>query len=153
MYLRPYTSHDFQKIIELFYNTVHAINKKDYTVAQLNAWAPKDMEVSKWQNSLSEHYTLVCENQGMIVGFGDIDESGYLDRLYVHKDYQRCKVATMIVDALEEHARQTYIKMIVTDASITARPFFEKRGYEVIRQQKVERRGEALINFKMKKIL
>ena len=72
----------------------------------------------------------------MIVGFGDIDKTGYLDRLYVHADYQRRGIATAICDRLEEAIQ----KNIITHASITARPF-EKRGYKVIKKQNVERQG------------
>ena len=89
-----------------------------------------------------------AEMDGKIVGFGDMDETGYLDRLYVHKDYQRRGVATAICDALEQ---RTKAAEFTTHASITARPFFEKRGYTVAREQQVERRGVWLTNFVMKK--
>ena len=39
----------------------------------------------------------------------------------------------------------------VTHASITAKPFFEKRGYKVVKEQKIERQGIFLTNFLMKK--
>lgn len=38
-----------------------------------------------------------------------------------------------------------------THASITARPFFEKRGYRVVRAQQVERQGLYLTNYVMEK--
>ena len=59
-----------------------------------------------------------------IVGFGDIDRTGYLDRLYVHAEYQGKGIATAICDWLE----QTATGRIMTHASITARTFLEKRG-------------------------
>ncbi len=83
----------------------------------------------------------------IIVGFGDIDETGYLDRLYVHKDYQGKGIATAICDRLEQAVQGK----IVTHASITARPFFEKRGYRVCKEQQVERQGIFLTNFIMEK--
>lgn len=43
------------------------------------------------------------------------------------------------------------VESIITDASITARPFFEKRGYKVIKEQQVELRGQIFTNFKMSK--
>ena len=80
-------------------------------------------------------------------GFGDIDGSGYLDRLYVHRRHQGKGVATALCDRLE----QVCAGVISTHASITAKPFFEKRGYRVIREQQVERQGVALTNFVMEK--
>ena len=76
-----------------------------------------------------------------------MDRNGYFDRLYVHKDYQRKGVATAICDRLERAAQGK----IVTHASVTAKPFFEKRGYRVIRKQQVFRRGIVLVNFVMEK--
>lgn len=72
---------------------------------------------------------------------------GYLDRLYVHADYQGRGVASAICEELERPVRGK----IVTHASITAKPFFEKRGYRVVREQQVERRGVLLTNYVMEK--
>jgi putative acetyltransferase len=96
------------------------------------------------------HHTLVAESGGMVVGFGDID-GDYLDRLYVHRDWQGCGVATAIVVALERHARERGQVRVVTHASITAKPFFERRGYQAQKEQQVERRGTLLTNFVMEK--
>ena len=77
-----------------------------------------------------------------------MDETGYLDRLYVHRDFQGRGVATALCDALEA---QTPAPRYTTHASITARPFFESRGYRVTRAQQVERRGVWMTNFVMEK--
>ena len=42
-------------------------------------------------------------------------------------------------------------KKIITHSSITARPFFEKRGYRTVREQIVVRNGISLANFIMEK--
>lgn len=42
---------------------------------------------------------------------------------------------------------------MTTHASITAKGFFEKRGYRLIRAQQVERSGERLTNYVMEKSL
>ncbi len=83
----------------------------------------------------------------IIIGFGDIDKTGYLDRLYVHKDYQGKGVATTICNKLEKEVQGK----IFTHASITAKTFFEKRGYKVVKEQQVERQGVILINYVMEK--
>lgn len=145
--IRKYKSSDCQEIAELFYNTVHSI-KKDYTQEQLDVWATKNIDIEKWDTSFLKNYTVVAESNGIIVGFGDIAEDGYLDRLYVHKDFQRMGIATMICDKLENKVKG---KPLYTHASITAKPFFIKRGYKVIKQQLVEREGILLENYVMEK--
>lgn len=78
-------------------------------------------------------------------------ETGYLDRLYVHAAYQRRGAASAIFRTLENRARQLHITTITTDASITAKPFFERHGFQTIAAQTVYRHGIALNNFKMEK--
>ncbi len=147
MHIRQYTTADCEDLINLFYNTVHTVNAKDYTIEQLNVWARKNMDIDEWNKSFEQHFSLVAVADGIIVGFGDIDDTGYLDRLYVHKDYQRRGVATALCDRLEKYSNNN----TVTHASITAIPFFEHRGYTVIKVQQVERQGIMLTNFVMQK--
>lgn len=132
---------------KLFYDTVHSVNAADYEPRQLDAWADGQVDLEAWDASFRAHRTLVAEEKGELIGFGDITADGYLDRLYVHRLHQRRGVATALCDRLEQLADGP----IVTYASITARPFFEKRGYRVVRRQQVERRGVLLTNFVMEK--
>ena len=145
MQLRKYRTSDCEQLAELFYHTVHSVNAKDYTEEQLNVWAAGQVDLEKWNQSLQEHYSIVAVENEVIVGFGDIDRTGYLDRLYVHSGYQGKGIATAICNRLESAVQEN----IVTHASITAKPFFEKRGYKVVQEQQVERQGIFLTNFVM----
>lgn len=147
MKIRKYQQSDCKELTELFYNTVHTVNAKDYTKEQLNVWATGQIDLEKWNQSLQEHFSVVAVDNEIIVGFGDIDKTGFLDRLFVHADYQGKGIATAICNQLEQAVQEN----IVTHASITAKPFFKKRGYKVVKEQKVDRQGIFLINFVMKK--
>ena len=148
MQLREYIPSDCAQLAELFYQTVHSVNAQDYTREQLDAWATGEVDSQAWDKSFRAHRTIVATESGKIVGFGDMDETGYLDRLYVHKDYQGQGIASAICDELERFAAG---KTITTHASITAKPFFLHRGYRVVRKQEVIRRGVVLTNFVMEK--
>ena len=147
MFIRKYESTDCKELAELFYNTVHTINAKDYTKEQLDAWASGQVDLEKWDQSFQEHFTVVAVENGIIVGFGDIDTTGYLDRLYIHKNNQRKGIATAICDQLESKVQGK----IVTHASVTDKPFFEKRGYKVLKEQQVVRKEIFLKNYVMEK--
>jgi putative acetyltransferase len=149
MQLRRYKESDCHEIIALFKDTVHKINATDYTPEQLDAWAPSHVDEEAWNRSLAKNYTMVAIDHGCIVGFGDITSSGYLDHLFVHALSQRQGIAAAICNQLEAASSGK----VTTEASITARPFFEKRGYVVVRRQKVERHGIKLVNFVMEKIV
>ena len=143
--LRPYRPDDCPRLVRLFTETVHAVCRGDYRPEQLGAWTG-GVDPEGWDRSLREHVTIVAETAGEIAGFGDIDHSGYLDRLYIHKDFQRHGIASALCDRLEAAVP---VQTITTHASVTARGFFEKRGYRVVREQQVERRGVWLTNYKM----
>ena len=153
MKLRPYHSHDLSEVIRLFHDTVHSVNAKDYSQEQLDAWAPDTIDSSAWDHSLQEHFARIAESDGHIVGFGNIDATGYLGMLFVHKDHQRQGIACAITDALEDYARIEKLPHVTVHASLTAKPFFEVRGYQLICEQQVERRGVTLSNFFMIKTL
>ena len=152
MIYRAYTSNDLAAVIRLFHDTIHAVCARDYTPKQLDAWAPQELDMERWQATLLAHHTIIAEEAGIITGFGDMDNAGYLDRLYVHKDFQRQGIATAICDRLESYLSPELIcARFTTHASITAKPFFEKRGYRVIKEQTVERCGIQLTNYAMEK--
>ena len=145
MLIREYRPSDCRELAELFYNTVHTVNAEDYTKEQLDAWATGQVDLKKWNQSLQEHFSIVAIDNSIIAGFGDIDKTGCLDRLFIHPRYQRKGIATAICNQLESSVQEN----IVTYASVTARPFFEKRGYKVVKEQQVERQGIFLTNFVM----
>lgn len=156
MFIRRFRETDIDQIITLFYETVHTINKRDYTQEQLDAWASRaeiKSRTESWLKALSDNMTYVAEMENRIVGFADMSRQGYLDRLFVHKDYQGQGIASALVETLESEAGKWFIDELNTDASITAKPFFEKSGFSVVQSQTVIRNGTELKNYKMKKTL
>lgn len=149
MIIRKYQPSDCNELAKLFYNTVHTVNAKDYTKEQLDAWATGKVDSEEWNRSFQEHFSIVAVDGEIIIGFGDIDKTGYLDRLFVHKDYQRKGVAAAICDELEQAVNSN---KIITYASITAKPFFEQRGYKIIKKQQVIRDKVPLTNYIMEKL-
>ena len=147
MFIRKYQSSDCKELTELFYNTVHTVNAGDYTKEQLDVWAPEQADLEKWDQSLQANYSVVAVENEKIAGFGDIDKAGYLDRLFVHADCQRKGIGAAICNQLEQAVEGT----ITVHASITARPFFEKRRYEAVREQQAVRQGIYLTNYVMMK--
>ena len=57
MFVRGYQMSDCKEITELFYNTVHTINAKDYTKEQLDVWADGKANEKVWNEHLSQNTT------------------------------------------------------------------------------------------------
>lgn len=142
--LRKYQNEDCEAVSQLFYDTVHSVNARDYSEEQLFAWAKDGRALLRRQADLSKQRTLVAETDAIIVGFGSITDTGFLDMLFTHRDYQGQGIATAIAGELERG-----FSAVTTYASITAKPFFEKRGYAVMKTQEVERFGVKLKNYAM----
>ena len=133
--------------------TVRATNAVDYDPEQIETWTTIARVEAEWQKRLASLHTFVCTVDGEIAGFASLDREGYLDLLYVALEFQRRGIATRLVAAIESRARALGVAMIVTDASITARPFFERRGFSVVRPQTVRLHGVEFTNFRMIRLL
>lgn len=151
MIIREYRPSDCEVLAELFRGTVLTVNARDYTKEQLDAWVAGQADREAWNRSFLGHLSLVAaDDDGTAIGFGDIGGNGFLDRLYVHAHRQREGIGTALCDRLEAVAAAAGTA-VTTHASVTARPFFEKRGYRVVTGQRVERHGILLTNFVMEK--
>ena len=134
MEFREYKNTDLHAVMDLFYVTVHEVNKNDYSEEQLDAIAPKDANEYHWEKSLEKNHTIVVEEDDKLIAFGNIGKTGYLDRLYVHPDYLRKGIASKLVEELEEYAKKHGSHVINVTSSITSKAFFESKGYAVIEE-------------------
>ncbi len=155
--VRDYESGDAGSICRLFYETVRTVNLGDYSPEQVRAWAPEIPAPAAWHERMSGRHTLVADESGEVVGFAELQESGHLDMLYCRADAVGRGVGrgvgSLLYAAVEERARGLGLGRISTEASITARPFFERRGFAVLRRNIVWREDTALTNFSMQKAL
>lgn len=151
--VRKFQGSDIDQILTLFYHTVRQINRKDYSPKQVETWAPETPDRTKWLNSLQKNLTYVVEIGKKIIGFEDMDQTGYIDHLYSHADFQGKGVGSAILKKLEEQARQLNLEQLTTESSITAKPFFERHGFVVIRKQNKIYRDIEFINYVMEKKL
>ncbi len=145
--IRPALLADGTQIGQLIYDTVRSINRKDYSEEQVNTWAPDPLIYSTYD----ENCAYVAELEGKILGFGNLTSEGYLHRFYVHKDFQNQGIGALLLEALETAAKKLGLKEICTEASITAKPFFLKNGYQIQEQQVKVLNGVSFINYKMRK--
>ena len=140
-------------LMQLFYDTVHTVNARDYNADQLERWAPLVPDVVSWKQRLGNNVCKVALIDNTIVGFAELTREGHVDTMYVHKDYQGIGVAKQLMGELLHLAAHHGFKVITTESSITAKPLFEKFGFEVTRVKKKLHNGKEFINYKMTKAL
>lgn len=150
--IRAALQSDAVELKNLFQNTVLAINRRDYSQAEVEDWASCGDDLSNIENMIKTHYFIVAVNQqSEIVGFSSITSQGYLHSMFVHKDFQGEGIATMLLNEIEQYAITNGIMRITSEVSLTARPFFEKKGYIVEEEQKRKVNQLSLTNFWMAK--
>ncbi|MCP0913763.1 GNAT family N-acetyltransferase [Legionella sp. 27cVA30] len=124
---------DLESIVELFKDTVHGVNANDYTLEQLAAWAPQHIHhtQARWQ-SLLGNIALAAEIDGLLVGFADLTHHGYLDRLFVHKNYLRQGIAARLVKQLEQQAMAHELKELQQKQALLPNHFSSTAGTECL---------------------
>jgi len=127
--IRKALKSDCKEIGNMYFDTVNAINSKDYSKEKIDVWAASGKRYDMWKKKISEQYFLVAETDNIITGISSIDKSGYLDFMYVHKDYQRMGIAQSLLNEIEKKAYEQKNSEIWAYVSLTADPFFKKNGY------------------------
>ncbi|MBS7565402.1 GNAT family N-acetyltransferase [Mucilaginibacter sp. Bleaf8] len=151
--LRPIQLQDLGNAQQLYYDTINRVNIKDYNSEQVAVWSSNRDDTERWQNRLHTQYFIIAEQDNNLVGMASLTPEGYLDLMYVHYAWQGKGIASVLLRELESKARQQGNVLITTDASITARSFFESRGFAEVAQQSVNVKGVDLTNYKMAKRL
>lgn len=149
--IRIYQPTDLDAVIAIFLGAIREIASRDYTPAQIDAWAQADRD--SWALRRLSRPTWVGIVDQLTVGFADLEPDGHLDMMFVHPAHQGAGVATALLSAIEAAACAQGLSRISTEASITARSFFERRGFSVVTAQLVEKRGRHLRNYRMEKLL
>jgi ribosomal protein S18 acetylase RimI-like enzyme len=148
--IRRYIRGEEEALRQLFYETVHGINIRDYSQAQVDAWAPADYDLEAWIERLEKTSPWVaCEGDDLL-GFAEMDSTGRIDCFYVHHARQGRQIGSALLDKMQKEAMKLGLLQLEVEASISARDFFQHKGFVTIQRQQVERRGELLTNYLMR---
>lgn len=122
---------------------------------QVKAWAPNidHWDWERWNNSFTHKFVYIAEEKETLLGFGELEADGHIDRFYIHKNYLGRGVGRLIYQAIEKKAKALALSRLYVEASITALPFFEKMEFKIITSQIVKVRGVEMMNYQMEKML
>lgn len=144
---------DLEVLQRLFVECILSVCAGDYSEDQLRVWSASVKNIQRWTEMLSEQYALVAERHKTIVGFASLAHKGYVDFIYVHKDFQRQGIAERLYADIEKAARRRQAVELHSDVSKTARPFFERMGFRAIKEQTLTIEGIEISNYLMIKVL
>ena len=151
--LRPFLAADTMALRELFAQSIEELTADDYDEDQRVTWAATAADAEAFAERLGAMVTLVVQVEGEYAGFASLKNNNIFDMLYVHPYFAGQGVGTTLADAIERLAKGRGATEITVEASDTAAPFFEARGYEATQRTMIPRDDLWLPNTTMKKRL
>tara|TARA_R100001377_G_scaffold60217_2_gene36447 strand:- start:1821 stop:2279 length:459 start_codon:yes stop_codon:yes gene_type:complete len=149
--INPYYQGIEKELFDIFRSAITQICSKDYSEEQIKAWAPAQYDHAKWKQRIDAIEPFVAVLDGEVVGYADIQKDGYIDHFFVSGNFQSKGVGKALMSRLL--TRRIDAEKAYSNVSITARPFFEKHGFKVVKENCVLIRGIALSNFTMERNL
>lgn len=153
MIIRRYLHGEEAAIWQVYFRATHESNARDYHRDLLNRWAPQDLDPVEWAHRLQSKNPFVALSESQIVGMAELDDTGFIDYFYVHPDYQRQGVGSALLSTLETEARDKNLVALAANVSLTAKAFFEFRGFTVVEARTQTIIGHPAPNFGMRKLL
>lgn len=151
--LRPFLIADTMALRDLYAQSIEELTADDYDDDQRLAWAATAADAEAFANRLGSMTTLVVQVEGEYAGFASLKDNTVFDMLYIHPYFAGQGVGAALADAIERLAQGRGAKEITVEASDTAVPFFEGRGYEATQRNMIPREDLWLPNTTMKKRL
>ena len=151
--LRPMLPADVPVLAAIFQASIEELAEEDYDGGQRNAWAAAADDEEAFGAGLKACLTLVATVRGAPVGFIALEGREHVKMLYVYPPVARQGVGALLYDAIEKLAVARGAKTLTVDASDTAKPFFEAKGFEAQRRQTIMIGDQWLGNTRMSKSL
>ncbi len=158
--LRPLLAADVMALRDLFAQSIEELTQEDYNEDQRAAWASTALDADAFGKRLGVggggggaggQVTLVVQVEGEYLGFATLKDNCVLDMLYVHPYHAGLGVGAALADALETLAAARGKTEMTLEASDTAVPFFEGRGFVATSRNLLPIEDEWLSNTTMKK--
>lgn len=140
-------------LFDVFHSAIHLVASRDYTPEQINAWAPTNLDPAIWIKKIRDIKPFVVEINEKIVGYADVQSTGYIDHFFVSGHHQRHGVGTLLMSTIFNEAANLGVIELTSDVSRTAQPFFEKFGFNIIEQRAPKLHGVIVPNALMRKAL
>lgn len=151
--LRDFQFGDEPALRIVFESAVHKVAIRDYTAAQVNAWAPRRFDPALWAARMQGIAPFVVERDGVVIAYADLQGNGYIDHFFVAADANGQGYGRMLMQRIHERAEELHIPELTSDVSRTAQPFYARYGFEIVEHKVKAVRGVGLEYAAMRKSL
>jgi putative acetyltransferase len=137
----------------VFESAIHEVAIRDYSQAEVDAWAPRQFEPSLWARRVQGISPYVVELDGKIVAYADVQPTGYIDHFFVAADANGLGIGRRLMERILERARELGLGELTSEVSRTAQPFYLHFGFELVDRHIKEVRGVGIEYAAMRKVL
>jgi putative acetyltransferase len=152
-HIRRYVPGEEAALFNVYFTAIHLVARHDYTADQLEAWAPRDLDMAIWQKKIREINPFVAVLEGEVVGYADLQLNGYVDHFFVSGNHPRRRIGSLLMTRIIEEAGTLGISVLTSDVSRTAQSFFARFGFAIVEQRNPEIRGVVVPNALMSRQL
>jgi putative acetyltransferase len=151
--LRRFRPGDEVHLRHVFESAIHGVAIRDYSQAEVDAWAPRVFDPRAWSRRMQGIDPFVVERDGEVVAYADVQPSGYIDHFFVAAAANGLGIGRRLMERIHDRARELRINELTSDVSRTAQPFYIHFGFEIVDRHIKEVRGVGIECAAMRKRL
>lgn len=151
MLIRHFCEGDEAALFQVFSSAIREVASRDYPPAQIEAWAPKDPDWTAWNTRIRDINPFVAVLDDHIVGYADVQASGYIDHFFVSGFHARQGIGQRLMDRVVQEATDLKYIELTSHVSKTAESFFIRNGFEIVARRHSVSRGVELPNVLMRR--
>lgn len=133
--VRRYRVGEEATLQNIYSKSTRELNSKDYSIDQIERWVAKHSDLVEWTERLKKTNPFVAEKDGNLVAFGELEPDGHIDFFYCHPDWQGCGAGSQLMSSITAEALKIGVKTLFTEVSVTAEPFFTKKGFRIMEER------------------
>lgn len=151
--LRQFRPGDEPALRAVYQSAIHDVAIRDYTQAQVDAWAPPGFDPDLWARRMQGIAPFVVERDGQIVAYADVQPSGYIDHFFVSAAANGQGIGRRLMERIHERAQKLGLTELTSEVSRTAQPFYKHFGFEIVDLHVKDVRGVGIEYAAMRKVL
>jgi len=150
VHIRRFRPGEEAALFEVYYSAIHQVASRDYSLEQVEAWAPRDLDPALWEHRIRGINPFVVELDGGVAAYADLQANGYIDHFFVSGAHPDRGLGTFLMMHILKEASLLGLSELTSDVSRTAQGFYERFGFRVVEQRAPVRRGIVIPNALMR---
>ena len=119
----------------IYSKSTRELNSRHYTTEQIDRWVDKHSNLAEWTERLKKKNPFVAVIDEIPIAFGELEPDGHIDLFYCHPDWQGRGAGSWLMNVITIEALKIGIKTLFAEVSVTAEPFFSKKGFKITEER------------------